>query len=148
MNSSHAPSLFHQRLKRYRGTRRSKYERDIEADQGENHHLEPGVKAEVEHLSWLWSSCVQPILKKLKGGQASDSHELLRVWWIGTGAACSLPFHAAGQYINGLGNFQNSENTLNQVIPSYIPTIKALSYARSCASRAAKINSSDTLFSL
>lgn len=96
MNSSYALSFFHQRLKRYCGTRQLKYEQEIEADQGENHHLEPDVKAEVEYFSWLWSNCIQLILKKLKGGQASDSHKLLRVWWIGTDAAYLLSFRAAG----------------------------------------------------
>ena len=98
----------------------------------------PDVQADVQQLSWLWSSCVKPILKKLKDSQASDSHELFRVWWIGTGIASGFPFHAAGQ---------DSENTLNQIIPSSTSTIKSLSYARSCASRAAirKSNESSIL---
>ena len=33
---------------------------------------------------------------------------------------------------------------MSQIIPSYTPTIKALSYARSCALRTAKISSSET----
>ena len=88
--------------------------------------METDIKADVEHMSWLWSSCVKPILKVLTDSQISDSHELLRVWWIGTGIASSFPFHAAGQYTKNVGNTQDSENTLSQIIPSYTPTIKAL----------------------
>lgn len=43
-----------------------------------------------------------------------------------------------------LKKFQDSENTLSQIIPSYTSTIKALSYARLCASRAVKLKSSET----
>ena len=95
-------------------------------------------------MSWLWLCCVKPILTELKDSQLPDSHELPRVWWIGTGIASSFPFHAAGQYNKELESYQDSENTLSQMIPSYTPTIKALSYPRSCASRAATINSNET----
>ena len=95
-------------------------------------------------MSWLWSSCVQPILKELKDSQALDSHQLSRVWWIGTGIAGSFPFHAAGQYNKDLESYQDSENTLSQIIPSYTPTIKALLYARECASKVAKLKSCET----
>ena len=147
MNSGQAPSSFHQRLGRYRTIDRERlkiYERDIENDLEGDDHLKPDGNADLEFISWLWSSCVKPILKELKNSQASDSDELPRVWWIGTGIASSFPFHAAGQSINDFENAQDSENTLSQIIPSYTPTIKALSYARSCASKAAKTNSSET----
>ena len=121
-----------------------KYERDIEADTAGTDYVEPDAKTGFEHMSWLWSSCVKPILKELKHSQSTDSHELLRVWWIGTGIASSFPFHAAGLYNKNFGDYQDSENTLSQIIPSYTPTIKALSYARSCASRTAKISISET----
>ena len=147
MNSSQAPSSFHQRLGRYRTIDRKRlkiYERDIENDLEENDHVKLDANTGIDYMSWLWSNCVKPILEELKNSQASDFHELPRVWWIGTGIASSFPFHAAGQYINDCENFQDSENTLSQTIPSYTPTIKALSFARSCASRAAIINSSET----
>ena len=140
MSSSQAPSFFQRRLGRYREIghgQLEKYERDIEPDVWGDDCVQPEIQDDVEHMSWLWSSCVQPILNELKKNQVSDSHELLRVWWIGTGIASSLPFHAAG-------NSQDSENTLSQIVPSYTPTIKALSYARSCASRAAALNSNET----
>ena len=109
-----------------------------------NDYIKLDANAGFEHMPWLWSSCVEPILKEVKNSQASDCRELLRVWWIGTGTASSFPFHAAGRYIKDSESAQDSENTLSQIIPSYTPTIKALSYARSCASRAAKLNRSET----
>ena len=147
MSSDQSPSSFQQRLGRYRtidDKKFKKFERDIEDDRGGDGYVKPDANADFEHMSWLWSSCVEPILKEVKNIQPPDSHELLRVWWIGTGIASSLPFHAAGQYIEDFENSRVSENTLSQIIPSYTPTIKALSYARSSASRAAKINSSET----
>lgn len=143
MNSSEAPSFFQKKLGRYRiidHEQWKKYGRDIEAATGG----EPDINADVKDMSWLWSSCVKPILEELKDSQASGSHEPLRVWWIGTGIACSFPFHAAGLYDQDFGDNQGSENTLSQIIPSYTPTIKALSYARSCATRAAEISSRET----
>lgn len=56
----------------------------------------------------------------------------------------ALLFHAASQYDKELESYQDSENSLSQMIPSYTPTIKALSYARYCASRAATINRNET----
>ena len=147
MNSPHAPLFFRQSLKRYRAINDrnlKKYERDIEDDLGGNDSVRPDEKSIVRNLSWLWSSCVQPILVKLKETQVSDSDELPRVWWIGTGFASSFPFHAAGQYSHDFGDVQDSENTLSQITPSYTPTIKALLYARSCASKAAKVKNSES----
>lgn len=141
MNSSQAPSSFQEKLKRYRKIDYKQwrsYQRDIEDDTGES-----DIK-QTPWLSWLWFCCVKPILKELKDGKASETHELPRVWWIGTGIASSFPFHAAGHYDKELANCQDSENTLSQIIPSYTPTIKALSYARSCASRAATVNRKET----
>ena len=137
MNSSQAPFFFQQKLKSYRADHQQwrKYKRDIEDDT---------VGANVDHMSWLWFRCVKPILKELKDNQASNSHELPRVWWIGTGVANSFPFHAAGQYNKELESYQDSENTLSCIIPSYTPTIKALSFARSRASRAATIDRNET----
>ncbi len=143
MNSRQAPSSFHERLGRYRTIDYKRYKRDIEDDTEGNVYIKLDANVGFEHMPWLWTSCVEPILKEVKNSQASDSNELLRVWWIGTGIASSFPFHAAGRYIKDFDIAQDSENTLSQIIPSYTPTIKALSYASSCASRAAKINSSE-----
>lgn len=81
-------------------------------------------------LSQLWKSCVKPILKVIsKDYLVSESPP--RIWWIGTGVASSLPFHAAGDYSQGA----TDENTLSQAISSYTPTIKALLHARSCSDK-------------
>ncbi len=144
MDSSQAPLFFQQSLGRYRTIdhdRLKEYERDIETDTGETYDWMGSDKADVGHMSWLWSSCVQPILKKLKNSQAPDSHRLLRVWWIGTGVASGLPFHAAGLYVK---DAPNSDNTLSQIILSYTSTIKALSFARSCASKVATNKGNET----
>ena len=125
MNSSQARSFFQQKLGRYRAIDHEqwrKYKRDIEVETG---------GTDFDQLSWLWLSCVKPILKELKDIPALNSHEPPRVWWIGTGIASSFPFHAAGQYNKKLESYQDSENTLSQTIPSYTPTIKAILYASS-----------------
>jgi hypothetical protein len=88
----------------------------------------------VDFLYWLWSKCVKLVLAELKYDK-STSIELPRIWWIGTGLASSLPFHAAGDHSDG-----SLENTLSHVISSYTPTIKSLAYARECASRSAQVS--------
>ena len=158
LNSPAAPPYFRQKLARYRTLDYEKKlkkdeERDIEPDEAEidNDNAEPDGQAGFDEMAWLWSSCVKPVLERLKRNNSqsklTDSHdELLRVWWIGTGIASSFPFHAAGLYDDkDFGNYyqgSSDENTLSQIIPSYTPTIKALSYARSCASGTAKMSMS------
>lgn len=82
--------------------------------------------------SWLWIYCVKPILDRLRemGAVSSKPGEHPRVWWIGSGAASALPFHAAGVDFAA----DSQENTLAQVTPSYTPTIKALGYSQTRAS--------------
>lgn len=83
-------------------------------------------------LSQLWTSCVKPILNEISK-QDPVPEKLPRIWWIGTGVASSLPFHAAGDYSQDA----TDENTLSQALPSYTPTIKALLHARSCLEKPA-----------
>ncbi|RDH36157.1 CHAT domain-domain-containing protein [Aspergillus welwitschiae] len=83
-------------------------------------------------LSWLWYTCVKPILTSLASdGHISSGEEKSRVWWIGTGAAAGLPFHAAGDYSQSQEN--KGESCLDHVISSYTPTIKALHAVRAKA---------------
>ncbi|KAK5046058.1 hypothetical protein LTR84_008515 [Exophiala bonariae] len=79
-----------------------------------------------EVLSWLWDVAVYPILKALGFDLEASKPmiELPRIWWIAAGWVSQLPFHAAGHP----GRWNRS--TMDHVISSYIPTIKALSYAR------------------
>lgn len=76
-------------------------------------------------LLWLWEVAVEPVLTELRFDAVKDSSMLPRVWWIGVGTLAKAPFHAAGDHSHGSTN-----NTISRVMSSYIPTIKALSYAR------------------
>ncbi|KAH8776013.1 CHAT domain-containing protein [Hyaloscypha sp. PMI_1271] len=77
-------------------------------------------------LKWLWEVCVKQVLDDIGCTKSVSVEYLSRLWWIGTGLASSMPFHAAGDYSPG-----STENTFNYVISSYAPSIKALSHARS-----------------
>ena len=50
---------------------------------------------------------------------------LQRVWWIGSGLATALPFHAAGEHQPG-----STDNVLSKAISSYAPSMRFLSYSR------------------
>ncbi|RPA89356.1 TPR-like protein [Choiromyces venosus 120613-1] len=81
-------------------------------------------------LMWLWDTAVGPVLEYLESSGAIprsgvDGNNLKRIWWIGVGQLSMAPFHAAGDHSRG-----STRNTLSRVISTYIPTIKALSYAR------------------
>lgn len=93
---------------------------------------DPQTDSSSNEYSWLWTSCVKPVLDQLEamGFLSSDLAQPPRVWWIGSGIASSFPFHAAGVDFGS----KSVENTLNRVVPSYTTTIKALAYSRSRAS--------------
>lgn len=85
-------------------------------------------------LLWLWEAAVEPIFQKLGFDSIAqdisrltveDNSKLPRVWWIGVGPLAMAPFHAAGDHSPG-----STRNTMSQANSSYIPTIKALVYAR------------------
>ncbi|RPB04291.1 hypothetical protein L873DRAFT_1667734 [Choiromyces venosus 120613-1] len=83
-----------------------------------------------ELLFWLWDAAVGPVFDELKrigavGSEDPGDTNLKRIWWIGVGKLSMAPFHAAGDHSRG-----SNRNTLSRAISSYIPTIKALSYAR------------------
>lgn len=86
-----------------------------------------------EQLLWLWDAVVEPILKELQfidvasdtGTPTARSTEKPHIWWIGVKVMSLAPFHAAGDHSSG-----STRNTLNYAVSSYIPSIKALSYAR------------------
>ncbi|EMD64887.1 hypothetical protein COCSADRAFT_356084 [Bipolaris sorokiniana ND90Pr] len=132
---SQAPVAFQKALGRSRSIDDKDSQRDIESDIRLEHST--------EFLSWLWSSCVKPVLQELACYSPSPaSDKIQRVWWIGTGAASSLPFHAACQY--HYGRIAEAESCFDQIIPSYTPTIKALSNARKRPLTVEKLNSKDT----
>lgn len=77
-----------------------------------------------QFLKDLWSVCVKHVLEEVQRDKGCEK-SLTRMWWVGVGDASSLPFHAAGDHSKGC-----TANTATQAISSYIPTLKALSYAR------------------
>ncbi|KAK2764747.1 hypothetical protein CKAH01_04912 [Colletotrichum kahawae] len=70
-------------------------------------------------LRWLWDVAVRPILG---GTQLTSSG---RLWWITSGLAGRMPFHAAGNYARG-----PEENAPSWITSSYISSVKALKYGR------------------
>jgi len=83
-------------------------------------------KEYVEFLKWLWEVCVKHVLHAIRCTNNVSVEHCSRIWWIGTGLASSMPFHAAGDHSPG-----STKNTFTHVISSYVPSIKALSYSRS-----------------
>ncbi|GKU10360.1 unnamed protein product [Fusarium langsethiae] len=83
------------------------------------------------YLSWLWDVCVEHIVTEISASQTHSNEGLPRVWWIGSGLASSMPFHAAGVHTR-----ESKENAYCRMISSYTPSIKALGYAQNQAKRA------------
>ncbi|KAJ6789700.1 hypothetical protein PWT90_00564 [Aphanocladium album] len=81
-------------------------------------------------LAWLWEACVRDILLEVPHEPGSELKDLPRVWWIGTGLATSLPFHAAG-----VPERYSVENAFSRVISSYTPSLSALAHTRQIAER-------------
>lgn len=72
-------------------------------------------------LKWLWDVAVRQVLKKLKLLTPVASKSLPHVWWVTNGYMGLMPIHAAGD---------SKKTTSDYVVSSYIPTTKALQYAR------------------
>lgn len=82
-----------------------------------------------QFLSWLWKG-MRPVMKKL--GMHNDSkrvpeQDLPRIWWIGTGLASYLPFHAAGITDE---NGKLEDGTHRWALSSHAPSIKALAFSK------------------
>jgi len=56
-----------------------------------------------------------------------------RVWWIGTGAASSCPFHTAGEH--DLIQYDSREYCLARCISSYTPLIRSIRHSRVSAEK-------------
>ncbi|KAH6883559.1 CHAT domain-containing protein [Thelonectria olida] len=78
----------------------------------------------LDYLSWLWKTCVKQILDEVCHSH-DTANRLPRIWWIGTGLASSMPFHAAG-----IHSADSTENAFSRVVSSYTPSIKALAHAQ------------------
>ena len=76
-------------------------------------------------LKWLWDVAVHPVLQDVGLLTAKASRRLPRIWWVTSGLVGLTPLHAAGHKWG-----RSTENTASHVVSSYIPTFKALAYAR------------------
>jgi tetratricopeptide (TPR) repeat protein len=80
-------------------------------------------------LGWLWDAAVGPVLDRLGisivpgPGQAWP-----RVWWSPSGLLGYLPLHAAGHHDER--DQEHARTVFDRVVSSYIPTVRALQYAR------------------
>lgn len=96
-------------------------------------------KEYLEYLQWLWEACVEQVLDEVRA-IFTEPDSLRRIWWIGTGRASSMPFHAAGSHVRG-----STENAYNRALSSYTPSIKALAHAQSWARRNEQAEATDRL---
>ncbi|KAH8748295.1 CHAT domain-containing protein [Hyaloscypha sp. PMI_1271] len=83
-----------------------------------------------EVLGWLWDVVVDPILKLLGFSNTPQAEDIWpTVFWVIVGKLSLFPFHAAG--------YQDSPGqcTMDRVISSYAPTIRALKHAREKAEK-------------
>ena len=86
-------------------------------------------------LGWLWDVAICPVLEELGFTETSNTGDPWpRVWWMPTGLLSLFPLHAAGYH-----EPQSKNNTLDRVISSYTPIIRALGYSRERASMAASV---------
>jgi len=81
-------------------------------------------------LGWAWDAITAPVLTVL-GQQgllasAAQGQRRPRLWWCPVGALAQIPLHAAGHYTKT----GRHESVLDWAVSSYIPTIRALGYAR------------------
>ncbi|NUP49737.1 MAG: CHAT domain-containing protein [Catenulispora sp.] len=86
-------------------------------------------------LEWLWTTVAEPVLTALDHTTTPTDDELWpRVWWCPVGVLGYLPIHAAGHHRDVPGQDQGkatvARTVLDRVISSYIPTVRALRYAR------------------
>lgn len=67
-------------------------------------------------LAWLWDAVAGPVLDTLAPAPGD------RLWWVPTGPLTLLPLHAAGR--------PQGPSALDLCVPSYAPSIRALTHAR------------------
>lgn len=78
-----------------------------------------------QYLAWIWQACVKEIVRECHLRVQDSKVDLPRIWWIGTGLASSMPFHAAGDH-----SPRSDRNLYRRAYSSYTPSIKALAYSR------------------
>ncbi|MFE9173192.1 CHAT domain-containing protein [Streptomyces kebangsaanensis] len=87
-------------------------------------------------LAWLWDTVAEPVLNAIGlTGKPAEGGPFPRIWWCPVGVMCYLPVHAAGHHRDLKATdplrSSNPRTVLDRVISSYIPTVRALKYARS-----------------
>jgi tetratricopeptide (TPR) repeat protein len=87
------------------------------------------ARAEIlDVLAWAWDTITGPVMNALEAGVTSpDSLEWPRIWWCPVGFLTGLPLHATGHHCDPAGE---RRTVLDRVVSSYIPTARALEYAR------------------
>lgn len=79
-------------------------------------------------LMWLWDYIVNLVCQELELPLISGSpSDIERIWWLPTGFFTQMPFHAAGNYLDG----SPREVMINRAISSYISSFRMLKWARS-----------------
>ena len=94
-------------------------------------------KEYLKYLEWLWQSGVKQILDEVHADHASAVQGPPRVWWIGSGFASAMPFHAAGIHVE-----DSTETAFHRATSSYAPSIKALAHAQKRAKDAERTQGS------
>lgn len=101
--------------------------------------LDPARQKPVHQvLAWLWDALVEPVADCLDLRVPAPGKALPRIWWVPTGPLALLPVHAAGHY--GPGVRTGSRSLLDRAVPSYAPTVRALTAARARREPAAPPN--------
>ena len=80
-------------------------------------------KALRDDLAWLYSNVVSPILSALHISPDPNTNQ--RLVWVTSGLSSFCPLHAADLFSE-----DRSQCTISHVISSYIPSMKALQFAR------------------
>jgi tetratricopeptide (TPR) repeat protein len=99
-------------------------------------------------LNTLWRTVACPILDNLEQLEFSEhrntNKDLPRLWWVTNGWMNLLPIHAAGNYFRVPDSEKDANCTvMDRVVSSYIPSFRALEYARrNAATRSANLDQS------
>lgn len=81
-------------------------------------------------LEWLWDAAIEQILQELGFISTPESEDAWpHVYWIPVGLLNLFPLHAAGYAT------LDGRTALDRVVSSYIPTVKALQYAKDRATK-------------
>lgn len=95
---------------------------------------QPNIKEANEEyekvMTWLWEAVAKPVLDSVDFSQYNVVPDAKpRLFWVSTGFIGVFPIHACGQF-NSLGRSGTSDTVHDRVISSYIPSLRALAYAR------------------